>query len=173
MPSNERTLENGFAKAYRIIEDTLYNSLSDAAEKLLVRASTNRQFIGFTGNTQTSYMAGIYVGGRLAGIVYQQNWTAPPVRAKIPKGKTIFLQYPYEGRERGVTGRVDIGEPFGAETSLKFLQNHKVPSKSVGLVLTTGTEYSEYIESVQRLDVLTNTFGDAARILDASWRKIV
>lgn len=172
MRDNAKTLENGFANGYRMIEDVLYNNLINAADKLLVRVSTNRQFMGFTGNTQTSYMAGVYIGGRLAGIVYQNNWNEPTRRMKIPKGKTVYLSSPYEGHPRAVTGRVDIGENHGMQTSLRFLESYRAPRKSIALVLTTGTEYSEYIETVQHLDVLTNTYKDAPRILEMNWKKI-
>lgn len=172
MNDNEKTLENGFAKAYRMIEDVLYNSFMDAAERLLVRANTNRQFVGFTGNTQTSYMAGVYIDGRLAGIVEQRENSQPPRRVKIRKGQTVYLTNPYEGWPRAVKGMVDTYDNYGTQTSLKFLQGYKAPPKCISIVVTTGTEYSEYIEQVRHLDVLTNTYRDAARIIDQNWKKI-
>lgn len=86
MSDNAKTLENGFAEGLRMIEDVLYNSLTAAAEKLLVRVSSNRQFMGFTGNTQTSYACGVYLNGRLSGVCVQKNWNAPPLRAKVKRG---------------------------------------------------------------------------------------
>lgn len=169
---NAKTLENGFAKALEIIQDTIYNSLMDAAERILVRVASNRQFVGFTGNTQTSYMAGVYQNGSLAGIVHQKNWTEPAIRMKVRKGRVVFLTNPYEGHPRAVKGMVDVGENYGVETSMKFLQGYKAPSKGLSLVVTTGTEYSVYIEQSMNLDVLTNTYMNAAEILNRSWRKI-
>lgn len=172
MKDNAKTLENGFAKGIRMIEDVLYNSLIDAADNFLMMANANRQFVGFTGNTQTSYTAGVYMYGRLQGIVYQTSSTQPTRRMKIPKGKTVFLNNPYEGHPRAVTGMVDIYENHGLVTSVKFLEGYKIGRKGLGIVITTGTEYSEYIEQVRHLDVLTNTFKDAARILEKNWKKI-
>lgn len=172
MKDNEKTLENGFAKAYRMIEDVLYNSFMDAAAHLLVRANSNRQFVGFTGNTQTSYMAGVYIDGRLAGIVQQRENNQPPRRIKIRKGQTVYLTNPYEGRPRAVKGTVETSDDYGSETSLKFLQGYKPPRNAVSIVLTTGTEYSEYLEQVRNLDVLTNTYRNAARIIEQNWKKI-
>lgn len=169
---NAKILENGFAKGYRMIEDVIYNSLIDAADRLLVRVSTNRQFVGFTGNTQTSYMAGIYYNGRLSGVVYQHNWNEPTRRMKVRLGKTVYLANPYEGNPRAVTGQVNIGENHGIQTSIKFLEGYSAPKKGMCLVVTTGTEYSEYIEQVRNLDVLTNTWKDAERIINQNWRKI-
>lgn len=171
-PDNAKVLENGFAKGLRMIEDTLYNSMMSSAERLLIRVATNRQFIGFTGNTQTSYMAGIYVNGRLSGVIRQNNWNEPTVRMKVRKGKIVFLANPYEGHPRAVVGRVDVIENHGVQTSIKFLEGYRAPRNSICLVITTGTEYSEYIEQVMHLDVLTNTWNDAARIIEQNWKKI-
>ena len=169
---NARVLENGFAKGLRMIEDTIYNSLLDAADRLLIRVATNRQFVGFTGNTQTSYMAGIYQYGHLVGVVYQNNWKEPTRRMKVRKGKVVYLANPYEGHPRAVEGKVDIGENHGIQTSIKFLEGYKAPRKGFALVVTTGTEYSVYIEQAMHLDVLTNTYMNAAEIINRSWRKI-
>ena len=172
MSDNAKTLENGFAKGLRMIEDVLYNSLTAAAEKLLVRVSSNRQFMGFTGNTQTSYAGGVYVNGRLAGVCVQKNWNTPPLRAKVRRGRVVYLTNPYEGRPRRVVGMVDIEDDYGLSLSLKQLEEYKAPKKGLALMMTTGTEYSVYIEQAMSLDVLTNTFRDAPRILEENWKKI-
>jgi len=172
MSDNAKTLENGFAKGYRMIEDVLFNSLADAADKLLVRAATNRQFVGFTGNTQTSYACGVYVNGRLEHVSVQQNWGMPPKRMKVRRGQVVYLSNPYEGHPRAVKGAVDIETDYGLELSLRQIEQYKAPKKGIALMMTTGTEYSVYIEQAMSLDVLTNTFKDAKRILDASWKKI-
>lgn len=169
---NAKTLENGFAKGLRMIEDVLFNSLANAADALLLRVATNRQFIGFTGNTQTSYACGVYVNGKLEHVSVQRNWSQPPFRMKVRKGKVVFLGNPYEGRPRAVTGQVDIVENHGLVLSLKQLEEYKAPKKGLALMMTTGTEYSVYIEQAMSLDVLTNTFKDAARIINQNWKKI-
>lgn len=169
---NFKTLDKGFSKGLQIIEDTIFNSLADAAEKLLIRVATNRQFIGFTGNTQTSYACGIYVNGNLEHVVVQRNWNTPPLRAKVNKGRFVYLTHPYEGFSRGVTGKVDIEDPYGQSLALKQIQEYKAPRRGIALMMTTGTEYSVYIEQNMSLDVLTNTFNDAARIINQNWKKI-
>lgn len=169
---NEKVLENGFAKGLRMIEDVLFNSLADSADALLLRVATNRQFIGFTGNTQTSYACGVYVNGRLEHVSVQRNWNNPPVRMKVRKGKLVYLSNPYEGRPRAVRGQVDIEENHGLVLSLKQIEEYKAPRKGLALMITTGTEYSVYIEQVMSLDVLTNTFKEAPRIIERNWKKI-
>lgn len=169
---NEKVLDNGFAEGLRIIEDILYDSLVSAAERLFVRVSTNRQFIGFTGNTQTSYACGIYVKGILRDVLVQNNWSGKPLRMKVRKGEFVYMTHPYEGRSRGVTGKVDIVERYGLDLSVKQLKEYKAPKKGIALMMTTGTEYSVYIEQSMSLDVLTNTFKDAPRIIESNWKKI-
>ena len=169
---NAKTLENGFTKGLRIIEDVLFNSLANAADDLLRRVATNRQFIGFTGNTQTSYACGAYVNGRLEHVAVQQNWNEPTRRMKVKKGEVVFLSNPYEGHPRAVKGQVDIVENHGLVLSLKQLEEYKAPKKGLAIMMTTGTEYSVYIEENMSLDVLTLTFKDAPRIIERNWKKI-
>ena len=169
---NQKTLENGFAKGLRMIEDVLFNSLADSADALLLRVATTRQFIGFTGNTQTSYACGVYVNGRLEHVSVQRNWNSPTIRMKVRKGKVVFLENPYEGRPRAVKGMVDIEENHGLALSLKQIQEYKAPKKGLALMMTTGTEYSVYIETAMSLDVLTNCFREAPAIIDRNWKKI-
>lgn len=172
MADNARTLRDGFAKGFRIIEETLLSSLTDAADALLVDVSKNRTFMGFTGQTQTSYACGLYLNGKLEHVSVQKNWNTPPVRMKVQNGQVVYLKNPYEGQARVVVGRVDIVEPEGLALSLQQLQNYKAPKVGVALMITTGTEYSELLEAVRHLDVLTRTFSDAPSIIQNSWKKI-
>ena len=169
---NAKTLENGFAKGFRMIEDVIFNSLANAADDILKRVATNRQFIGFTGNTQTSYACGVYVNGKLVHVSVQQNWKEPTRRMKVRKGKVVYLSNPYEGHPRAVKGQVDIVENHGLPLSIKQLEEYKAPRRGVALMMTTGTEYSVYIEQAMSLDVLTNTFNDAPRIIERNWKRI-
>ena len=170
---NARVLKDGFAKGLRMIEHVLRDSLADAADKLLVRVSSNRQFVGFTGNTQTSYACGVYINGVLVHVSIQKNWNDAPRRMKVRRGRIVYLSNPYEGRPRAVRGMADIETDYGITLSLRQLSEYKAPRRGVALMMTTGTEYSVYIEQSMSLDVLTNTYRDAPRILESSWKKIV
>lgn len=169
---NAKVLENGFAEGMRRIEDAIFNSLADAADALLLRVSTTRQFVGFTGNTQTSYACGVYMNGRLVHVSVQNNWSEPPRRMKVQKGRVVYLTNPYEGRARRVVGMVDIEEEYGLSLSLKQLEEYKAPKKGIALMMTTGTEYSVYIEQAMHLDVLTNCFMEAPAIIERNWKRI-
>ena len=179
MSDNAKTLENGFAKGLRMIEDVIYNSLWGAAVSLLryvgeIHGPAHQGWSGFTGNTQLSYMCGIYQNGRLVGVVNQDNWRKPPVMSKIKGPK--FLMNPYEGNKRGLPTKnwsvIPTDGDFGYNTSLNFLKGYKAPKNKMCLVMTTGTEYSEYIETVQHLDVLTDTFTKAPEKINMNWKKI-
>jgi hypothetical protein len=172
MNNNERTLNLGFAQGLKQIEYAIFRSLHQAAEKLLFYTMIGREFTGFTGNTQTSYMCGVYMDGKLVECITQRNWPRPPVHGKIPKGKVVFLEYPYEGYHRAVKGQVHTDTLSGSDTSLEFLRRYRVPKGYFGLVMTTGTEYSELLEQVRNLDVLTNTYNVAYDKLQSSWKKI-
>lgn len=172
MIDNAKVLDNGFAKALEIIQDNLVSSLIKSIQQLFSELPQKKGYTGFTGQTQTSYMGGIYIHGSLRYIITEKEWSKPPVRGKVPKGKHVYLRHPYEGTERGVTGQVDIGEPSGRLTSLHFLQGYNAPRNCLTVVITTGTEYSEYLESIMNMDVLTRTFQDAPKVMNSHWQKI-
>lgn len=165
MRDNERVLKEGLRKGYGMIVDHLYGELYVLCERLLEEVPRHREFLGFTGNTQTSYACGLYVDGKLRGIVYQKNWTRPPVSRKVKMGRLVWLREPYEGRARSVRGKVQTEDDYGQTTSYKFLQGYKARKDCLQIVMTTGTEYSEYLEGVGHLDVLTGTFEAAKGIL--------
>lgn len=132
----------------------------------MVDAVEYKGYTGFTGNTQTSYSCGLYVDGVFSYYVNQNMWSEKPVRKKVPKGVFVYLKKPYEGRARSVLGRVDVDSLYGKDSAFRFLRSYKdVPRKGFAIVMTTGTEYSLYIEKAHGLNVLTNTFQHAKSIL--------
>lgn len=174
---NERAFKEGLSKALKMFEDALFESLWNSAVALLKhvgRIHKDQGWQGFTGNTQLSYMCGIYMNGQLEGVVTQDNWHEPPVRNKI-RGAT-YLTAPYEGDARGIPTKnwsvIDTDGDYGYNSSLQFLQEYRAPKNKITLVMTTGTEYSEYIEEVQHLDVLSGTFERASRIMSRCWKKV-
>lgn len=164
--NNKATLDKGFAKGLTIIRQYMIVSLTEICMKCLAKVAENREFQGWSGNTQTSYMGGIYVGGRLVKIVNQENWHRPALRRKLRKGEWGHLKDPYEGSARSVQGKVETNGGLGVNTSRKFLSSYtRCPKNGFAMVITTGTEYSEYLEQALDLDVLTKTYIDAPPIL--------
>ena len=162
---NAKTLHDGLQKGYKMIVDYLYGQCYNLCERLLLEVPKHREFLGFTGNTQTSYACGLYVDGQLEGIIVQENWNQPPVRRKVQAGEWAWLRNPYEGRPRSVKGKVRVSGDYGQTTSFQFLKSYHAKKNHIQIVMTTGTEYSEYIEAVSGLDVLTGTYEAAKTIL--------
>ena len=176
---NEKVMDEGFAKGLAMIEEAFKIALHYASVELVHTALYNREYTGFTGNTQTSYTCGVFLNGKLVDVVSSGEsqpspglFHAKPVRRKIPMGKDVFLQRPYEGNPRQRHGYVKTNREYGSETALKFINSYRAPRKGLALVMTTGTEYSEFLEQEAGLDVLTKTFKDAPSILAKNWRPI-
>lgn len=158
-------LNKGFTKAKKLINGAIINALYEMAEAYLRDMVAQKGYMGFTGNTQTSYCCGIYKDGALDRIVYQKAWNAQPVRKKVKKNKLVFLKDPYEGKERSVRGMVTVDNRYGQERAIYLLQRYKkVARTGWTLVLTTGTEYSEYIEQTTDRNVMSNTWVVAGSI---------
>ena len=179
MSKNADILQKGFARYYERIVQTLTDSLVEAAYELLVKAESNKEYHNLTGNTLTSYMVGIYVSGRLSKIVtmYDAADIERPKRGKLYRGSgkgVVYVEDYDSGRWVHVrkSNLIDTDKDYGENTSRRFLQSYKANKNHIGLVMCTGTEYSEFLEHVKRLDVLTNTFYEAERIINGKWKKI-
>ena len=168
-------MNNGFNLALKSIEKNIFNGLWNSAVELLKYLAVihpSQGWMGFTGNTQTSYACGIYMFGKLEGIITQKNWNQSPRRRKIDLNEVAFLKNPYEGEPRAVKGRVKVSGDYGLNTSLEFLQSYSMPQDVIGLVMCTGTEYSEYLEQVRGVDVLSSTFEKAKEVIPKSFKPI-
>lgn len=173
--SNKAALDRGFKKAKQIIFAHLYDQCIILCDALVKDALSKRKFQSFTGNTITSFACGIYIDGALNYMVASGENMQAPVHAKIQKGQTVFLNNPYEGRPRKVTGRVDIAyDMSGMETSFRILQSLSSKKKGLSIIMTTGTEYSTYLENVHDLNVLSDTAKDTniKKLLYASFKPL-
>lgn len=165
---NSRLFADGMRKASSLINDHLYAMLLDVAADYLSDMVRNKEYQGFTGNTQTSYSCGLYVNGKLADVIVQRAFGRNPIRLKVRKDERAFLKNPYEGKSRAVRGRVDVDSLYGAESAFDFLKSYKdIPRKGFAVVATTGTEYSEYLENVRHLNVMTGTWQSAKSIFES------
>ena len=156
--SNKVALDMGFKKMKKIISGHIYDCLVKFCDALVTDALGNSGFQSFTGNTITSFACGIYIDGSLSYMVASGETMQAPVHAKVQKGELVFLKNPYEGKPRSVRGRVDIvHDKPGMETSFSILSSMKPSKKGFSVIMTTGTEYSEYLENVHKLNVLSET----------------
>ena len=158
MANNKAALDSGFKKAKEIIFGHLYDQSIKLCDALVRDALNKREFVSFTGNTITSFACGIYVDGDLNYMVASGENMAAPVHAKVQKGEYVYLSNPYEGEPRGVIGKVDIRyNASGMDTAFGILQGIGSPPKGISIVMTTGTEYSTYLEIVHDFNVLSDT----------------
>ena len=156
--SNRAALDRGFKKMKQIISGHIYDCLIKFCDDLVADALSKRGFQSFTGNTITSFACGIYIDGSLSYMVASGETMQAPVHAKVQKGELVFLNNPYEGKPRGVRGKVDIvHDKTGMETSFSILSSMKPSQGGFSVIMTTGTEYSEYLENVYNLNVLSDT----------------
>ena len=154
--SNKSALDKGFKKAKEIIFGHLFDQCVRLCDALVNDAVQKKEFQSFTGNTVTSFACGIYIDGVLNYMVASGENMAAPVHAKVQKGEYVYLKNPYEGKPRGVKGKVDIVyDDNGMDSSFRILQRLKA-NKGLSIIMTTGTEYSIYLESVYHLNVLSD-----------------
>lgn len=175
MANNKAALDKGFKKSKQIIFGHLFERCVKFCDALVEDALNKRGFLSFTGNTIASFACGIYVDGDLSYVVASGDTMSAPVHAKIKKGETVWLDNPYEGKPRRVTGKVDIAYDLsGLDTSLKLLQGIPPKGKGISIVMTTGTEYSTYLENVYNLNVLSDTAkeGNVKRLLYSSFKPL-
>lgn len=128
-----------------------------------------------TGNTITSISAGVYKQGMPPVIVNARGITGLP--APIMKKLRInerFEGLDYDGNERkDFAATVDTDGDYGENTSRDFLARYRLPSScTFGIVVTTGTEYSEFLTKELNYDVLISTYRRAKEIAHFEWKKI-
>lgn len=166
---NRDAFKNALQIALAKVERFTIQRLATFGEMLLDDAKgAKRGWNSFTGNTITSLAFGVYENGSLTDIVFVSG-VKPPVHAKIQNGETLYLENPYEGESRAVTGRVDIYDAWGDETSVQTLSTLR-PKNGNGIIITTGTEYSEFLERKRDFNVLSDT-QMYARVFALSWMK--
>jgi len=179
MSGNNDVLDTGFAKGLSLIRQTIVGSLTEAAYKLLLTAEWEKEYHNLTGNTFTSYMVGIYYNRSLVRIisVYDADLSLRrPVRGKLWRGSgigTIYVEDYDSGKMVPVKKYrlIDTDKDYGENTSRNFLRSYR-PSDDIEFVMCTGTEYSQLLETVRHLDVLTGTFMEAPKIINNSWKRI-
>ena len=177
--TNEEVLKKGLEKAQAIILRHIADQLRPICIDLLESAEMHRTFFGFTGNTQTSYMCMVYINRHVREIITrlphgmseperafieQNKYNEVPKMKKVPYGEWVYIREPYEYVGRSVFGKVPVDNLYGAESSKKFLKEY-TPNADIAIVMTTGTEYSVFLEEFHHYDVLSGAFYSAEQIL--------
>ena len=169
MADNITAFRNGMKQARDKIMRKVADRLFEAGQRLIEVAWKEKQFTGFTGNTQTSIAIGVYIDGHLTAYQTGLKNQRSPIRKKIQYHQRVYLKHPYEGSPRGVQGQVILTEEFGIDSSMRFLNYYRPKvSKGVGMVMVVGTEYAEFING-GALGPLTSAYNASPSIV---WQTI-
>lgn len=129
------------------------------------------EYRNLTGNTLTSYAFGVYYNGQLELMGFNTN-SEPAIRNKLIKGETIVNFEDYDGDLRiFFRANIDTDGQLGTNTSMSFLKDYH-PKSQFGIVFTTGTEYSAYLENVRELNVLSDAYDYSRSSFINSFRPI-
>lgn len=167
---NKKAFEEGIKKANAIIADRVALAFFGVGRSLLDDAMVSAEYRNLTGNTITSLAFGLYRNFGLSEVIYLEG-LKPAIRVKLNKGETVYSFIDYDSNYRPYfRGDVATDGGYGEATSMRFLQSYR-PSTSQGIVITTGTEYSEYLEQELGLNVLTETKDKAKSIALSLFKK--
>lgn len=156
--SNDAVFKVAKRKIWDLVWPNLYEALVSIAYELIQSAEFEKEYMNLTGNTLTSYAVGIYKDGVLIEIIQNSN-LRPPIRVKLTRGEAWVDFRDYDGNFRKkFVGIVETDRGWGDDTSIKFLTSYDPPFRGskTGIVMCTGTEYSEFLE-MQGANVLTST----------------
>jgi hypothetical protein len=159
MYDNGKAYEQGMQKMQQTVYDYFVIRLIAFCKELFQSADTAREYHNLTGNTFTSYACGIYKDGALFEVLFSADYKKDPIRVKLKKGE-VFTGISYDGADvKGFKADVNTDQGFGKDTSARFLRNYNpTVKKGFEVVMCTGTEYSNFLEKVKGLNVLTDTF---------------
>lgn len=153
---NKDSLKHSKKRAYALLDKSANIALIGLGRYLLQDAAEQAEYRNLTGNTITSIAIGIYFNKMLREM-YFIDGKRPAIRVKLGKGETVTDFVDYDGNVRSYfTADVDSNRGWGQESSYRFLSGY-TPKGRYSLVMTTGTEYSEYLEKELDLNVLTDT----------------
>lgn len=156
--SNDAVFKAAKRRIWDLVWPNLYEALVSLAHELIQSAEFVKGYKNLTGNTLTSYAVGIYKDGALIEIIQNSN-LRPPVRVKLTRGEVWEDFRDYDGNFRKwFVGKVETDRGWGDDTSIQFLTSYDPPFRGskTGIVMCTGTEYSEFLE-MQGANVLTAT----------------
>ena len=113
--------------------------------------------------------------------VYQTKYTDPPIKVKsgpayrkgvktdlvtkVRLDEWAYLSHPYEGSARSVTGHAAVNNETGKDTSTQEMNKYKQTDSHIKILMTTGTEYSQYLEEARDFWVLTGAWLEAPVIV--------
>ena len=108
-------------------------------------------FQSITGNAMTGIAVGVYLDGRLRLVV----------TSKDIFGEDAIMRQTWDGGELGkggYAGETETSGRFASEEALRFLNSHKPrQSKGWAYIVVSAADYSKYIETTKKGNLLTAT----------------
>ena len=176
MGDNAKVLEEGKKKMRNIIDEYLLDRITEIGIRLLQNGVVSAKYHNVTGNTLTSLAVGIYYRGKLSRIIYLYNKFQQLMKLeyfRLHYGTWLIMVQSYESGKFIPIKKynlIDTNGEYGLTTSVNFLKAYKTPNDGIGLVMCTGTEYSNYLESKKGLNVLSDTFDYAESIAKMTFK---
>lgn len=159
------------SKLFKIVQAKIMPIMRQASLDMIDHAIASYEAGALTGNTLTSYTAGIYENNNLVNIVNVYDVSgldSPRYEMLDPSDGTVTIQRYDDGRWVSVSTEefIPTGGGYGSEVAEEFLRSYS-PSNKKGwsVVVTTGTPYSDYLEESRGLNILMETFLDAKSII--------
>lgn len=160
--SNSKLFDEGMKKARKIIERHMLSELTRVTQSLPGEAARYYYEEGgpmMTGNTITGYTARLWHRNVNMATASSGDTRKTPIRVKLREGEVFpagAIRYDGNTQETNFEANVDTDADYSQNTAYHFL-DYNVPSGATYIVrLTTGTEYSVWLEKMRRIDVLTN-----------------
>lgn len=167
-------IEKDFDAGITSINNILYNNQLNGFISLGIKLVSDilpkqKEYKNLTGNTITSYAFGIYYNARL--VYFGTNNLKEPVTQKLRKGE-LFSGINYDGDYTDYRGTIETDGKYGEDTSYQFLKEYAPKTRTFAMVVTTGTEYSSYLENVRHLNVLSDSMETIPSIFLNSFKQI-
>lgn len=169
--------EDAMAKVKESLNRKILDTLTNVAADLILDAEFEKEFNNLTGNTLTSYAAGIYVDRKLKRWVNIFNVDYDidmPTTKKLSNKEGYQMVVHYDTNELipvKTSTFIDTSDEYGYESSERFLKSYTPEKDGYAIVMCTGTEYSAILE-FGGLNVLTETFMKSPQLFLGNLRKI-
>lgn len=144
---NIRVLEAGMKKARAMAAKMLAEKAKASALAVCHEAEGQRGWLGFTGNAQTSYGMSVQIKDSFFAWGADQD-NPPVIRDKVEAHENVYLEEPYEGQPRRVSGTEDIEFPTSTDALNYILDLPMAAGSLVTARLAFPVEYQEWLRNV-------------------------
>lgn len=142
---NAQTIEKGLNQARQAIMKELANQLDSFGGDIAYSVFEHKPYMGFTGNSQTSYSSQVWIDGVPFAEYSTGDFQRDAIHEKVEFGEALFLEEPYEGDPRTVSGSVDIEHSYSRQTLDAIRMQRQKVGKGVAMRMSVGVEYNNFI----------------------------